>query len=208
MSKEGRRAPALAASVAFMVAWVAGCASPDGGGSALGVGPAADGVQVSDRRGDGEPDIISAALTRSRSNGAVVRVSVAVRPPGRFLYGLILYVDPAGREAERFIHQSAVNHRPYPYESIIFAGWDPEDLAYEPTPIAPGCLPSQRNLRPEPMVRIIELEFPRGCIDASGARLSIRTTRHDMRASTSDTSLVGGGDWWPKRRTMSRGLRF
>lgn len=212
MSEKKHRTLGLAASVGFMVAGMAGCASQDDGGRPVGKGPAADGAQVSDRRGDGEPDIISVTLTRSKSKGAVVRVTIAgVRPPGRFSDGLRLYVDPAGRDAERFIHESTVNNLPYPYESQIFDGWGPEDLSYQPGPAryVPGCNPSQRNLRAEPTVRVVELAFPRGCIDSSGARLSLRTVRTDtMRVSTSDTPSRGGADWWPKRRTMSRVLRF
>ncbi len=206
MSKEGHRALALVASIGFMVASMAGCASQNGGGSA------ADGMQVSDPRGDGQPDIVSVTLTQSKSRGAVVRVSVAgVRPRGRFSDGLRLYVDPVGRDEERFIHESTLNDHPFPYEPRIFDGWGPEDLVYQrpPAPFLTACIPSQRNLRPEPTARVVELEFPRDCINSSGARLSVRTVRTDtMRTSTSDTPSLGGADWWPERRTMSRVLRF
>lgn len=197
----------LAAAVGCLLACIS-CASDDGRSDQVVV--TANGVQISDRHGDGLPDIVGLILSRSGSSGAVVRVRLErFDPRAPVLYSLLLYVEPAGSDTTpRFVHRSIIDYAYLSRPSIGFRGWDPENLLYGPSPTVPGCRPTERHLRPEPTVRIIELEFRDDCIGPDGARLAVRTDRYNERAATSDTAQMPRVDWWPERRTMSQTLPF
>jgi hypothetical protein len=207
MSVGRLRVLAAAAGVACLLA-CAGCAGIGGGSDQVVV--TADGVQASDPHGDGQPDIVDLTLSRSESSGAFVRVRLeGLRPAAPMSYSLILYIDPAGsHDTPRFVHRSIIDYAYLSPRSIRFRGWDLGDLTYGPSPTAPGCRPSERHLRPDPTSRVIEVEFPRGCIGSSGARIAVRTERINSRAATDDTARMPDADWWPEQRTMSATLRF
>ena len=195
------RVLSVAVGLGGLVAAVAGCASP--GVDSRGLLTSDGGVQIGDRRHDGGPDIVNIALSRSEAAGAVLRVRVERLNKQRYARDfLVLFVDPVG-EGSRFTSMIFLDFPGVqPGWAVPSQGW-----RFSGDHTLPGCRFSLRMLRPGRTVRIVELEFPPGCIGSSGARLALRAVGANEAAATSDTRLMGS-DWWPKPRTMSEALHF